>query len=226
LTPPARRSPLLTAALALALVVAATGLGVLYRSAGSARRPVEAQRDPATGAPPPASPAERTAPVARLVAAAAPRDGADAADAAVPAMARAVGAALRRHDLLVADHVRQATQEADERVFANLALADGQRVAIRLLNERHFRRTAEQLAEDRPQPDPETQAGATIAATSAADHARRAALRELLGADAAGAFQSLEAREIRRIQRRYRAQWAEELEEQAPLPSGLPPRAH
>jgi hypothetical protein len=221
--PPARRSPLVTAALALAAFVAATGLGVLYRSARP--RPGEAQRDPARGAPPSPSPAERTTPVVRLASAAAPADG-SAIDAALPATDRSVIAALRRHDLLVADHVRQATQEADEQVFARLALPEGQRVAIRLLNEGHFRQTAEQLAADHGVSDPETQAGVTIATTSAADHARRAALRELLGADAAGAFQSLEARQMRRIQRQYRAQWAEELEQQAPLPSGLPPRAH
>jgi hypothetical protein len=68
--------------------------------------------------------------------------------------------------------------------------------------------------------------GATIAATEEAARARRAALKELLGADQASSLLAAEAAAVRRLQRRYRVQWAQELDEQAPLPAGLPPHAH
>jgi hypothetical protein len=99
-------------------------------------------------------------------------------------------------------------------------------VAVRLLNEQHFRQTAQQLAAPADSRTPEIQAGIAISINEAAERTRRAALRALLGPEGAGSFQALEAAEIRRIQRRYRVQWSEELDQQAPLPAGLPARAH
>jgi hypothetical protein len=147
------------------------------------------------------------------------------ADAAAP-VHHAVSAAIRKRDLLVAGHVQQVIQEADEHAFARLAIPEGERVAVRLLNERHAQRTQHDLAAQRDDLLPEQQFGNTIAITENAERTRRADLVQLLGVAAADSFQRAETAEVRRLQRRYRVQWAEELDQNAPLPSGLPPRAH
>ena len=144
----------------------------------------------------------------------------------VPAGASRVGAALRRRDLLLAAHNQQAIQEADERVFAQLDLPEHQRVAIRLVNEREARRRQDLVAAERDELSPEEQAGASIEIGDKVTRERQAALRESLGRETFQSFQLAETAEIRRLQRRYRVQWAQELDEQAPLPPGLPPRAH
>jgi hypothetical protein len=202
-----------TASVGLAALVVGAGLYLSVRAPGrSSDRPEAAAVSP----PAPVVPG----PWSR----AGPGPLPPAPDAAVTVVV-AVSTALRRHDLLVADHLRQAVVEADERVFARLSFPEPRRVAVRLLNEQHFRQTAQQLAA-LPARTPELQAGVTISINDAAERTRRAALRELLGPDDAGSFQALEAAEIRRVQRRYRLAWSEELDEQAPLPAGLPARAH
>jgi len=137
----------------------------------------------------------------------------------------AVGA-LRRRDLLLAAHNQQAIQEADERVFVQLNVPEHQRVAIRLLNERLARRRQDLVAAETEDLTPEAQAGASIAIGDEIARDRQSAAKELLGPETYQAFQIAESAEIRRVQRRYRVQWAQELDEQAPLPPGLPPRAH
>lgn len=155
-------------------------------------------------------------------------DPAPAPGETTPAAASAsrVGAALRRRDLLLATHNQQAIQEADERVFALLDLPEHQRVAIRLVNEREARRRQDLVAAERDELTPEEQAGTSIEIGDRVARERQAALRESLGIEAYQSFQLAETAEIRRLQRRYRVQWAQELDEQAPLPPGLPPRAH
>jgi len=169
--------------------------------------------------------ASRPAPIAAPVAEPSATSG-PAQRPAAASVSHSVGAAIRRHDLLVAAHGQQVIQEADERAFSRLAIPEDQRVAIRLLNERNAQRTQSVLAAQRDDLAPEQQFGDTIAITDNGERMRRAALVQLLGAEAAGSFQRVEAAEVRRLQRRYRVQWAEELDENAPFPPGLPPRAH
>jgi hypothetical protein len=226
-----RPNPIVAAALGLAALVIGAGLFLFFRL--SSPRPGDGEQESPTrpsAAAPPARTAPRLTPPPSETGDTLPRTAgpifpSDAGATAHPGVA-SVGAALRRRALLVADHVRQVTQEADERAFVRLGFPEDQRVAIRLLNERHFRQTDEQLGEPPEDRVPEVQSGATIALTDAADRTRRAAVRDLLGPDAAGSFQAVEATEIRRLQRRYRVQWARELDEEAPLPPGLPARAH
>jgi hypothetical protein len=204
-----RPHPLVTGAALLAVI--AVGLGA-YLAVHHRRRPsvVEAE-----DAPPPPRPAA-AAPVLARPPQLPPR----------PAAPPSVSEALQRRDLLVAAHAQQAIQEADEQAFAHLGMPEEQRVAIRRLNERQSRRRQSLLSDGRHDRAVEEQAGDAVAIGEEADRARGAALRELLGNEAAQSFLQSERAEIRRLQRRYRQQWAEELEQQAPLPPGLPPRAH
>jgi hypothetical protein len=206
----------------LAVLVVAGGLYLLL---GRTRpeMPVEPPAHRSTSTPSPSPPA----PVAETTRVPSPTKNARPAPSdAVVRGPDAVSAAIRKRDLLVAAHVQQAIVEADERAFSRLALADDQRVAIRLLNERYAHRMQGDLAAQRGDLLPEQQFGNTIAITENGERTRRAELVQLLGAVTAESFQRAEAAEVRRLQRHYRVQWAEELDENAPLPPDLPPRAH
>lgn len=225
-----RSSRLVAAVVLLALLVVGVELVFFLRTVR--RSPADQPRAaevvaPVTPGPqvPASSKASELQP--RPVAQVAP-DPAPAPGETTPAVAGAsrVGAALRRRDLLLATHNQQAIQEADERVFAQLDLPEHQRVAIRLVNEREARRRQDLVAAERDELTPEEQAGTSIEIGDRVARERQAALRESLGIEAYQSFQLAETAEIRRLQRRYRVQWAQELDEQAPLPPGLPPRAH
>jgi hypothetical protein len=169
------------------------------------------QRDPA----PPVAPSPAAAPGAHDF------DGGD--EAGRPTT---VTAALRRRDLLVAAHNQQAIQESDERVFDQLGLPEQQRVAIRLLSERQAKQRQDLVAAERDDLTPEEQGGASIAIGDRIARERQAGLKDILGAAGAQSFLISESAQIRRLQRRYRMQWAQELDEQAPMPPGAPVRAH
>jgi len=204
-----RPHPLVAGAALLAVI--AVGVGG-YLAAHHRRRPpvLEAESAPPLPGPAPAPPVLARSPQLP------PR----------PGEPPSVSEALQRRDLLVAAHVQQAIQEADEQAFARLEMPEEQRVTIRRLNERQSRRRQSLLSDGRHDRGVEEQAGDAVAIGEEADRIRGAALRELLGKEAAQSFLQSERSEIRRLQRRYRQQWAEELEQQAPLPPGLPPRAH
>jgi hypothetical protein len=202
----------------LAALVAGGGLYLLLDRSGPP--PIEASAPRATA---PRSGASRPALIAAPVLPP-PPPALASPDAAV--ISHVVSAAIRKRDLLVAAHVQQVIQEADEHTFARLAIPEDQRVAIRLLNERHAQRTQRDLAAQRDDLLPEQQFGNTIALTENGERTRRGELVQLLGSGAADAFQRAETAEVRRLQRRYRVQWAEELDQNAPLPPGLPSRAH
>jgi hypothetical protein len=232
--PGATRSSRLTAAVALlALLVVGVELALFLRTVR--RSPADPPRAAEVVAPQPVAteprgpapqlPGRSLHPVSAAVPAAPPPSD-ESIPTTAPASASRVGAALRRRDLLLAAHNQQAIQEADERVFAQLNLPEQQRVAIRLVNERQARRRQELVAAEPDQLTPEEQAGASIEIGDRVARERQASLRESLGSEAYQSFQLAETAEIRRLQRRYRVQWAQELDEQAPLPPGLPPRAH
>jgi hypothetical protein len=134
--------------------------------------------------------------------------------------------ALKQRALLMADHNERIIEEADERAFEAMKLPDETRLAIRRINDRYATATHEFLAANPSTWSPGQQQGANIANSEEADRARRASLKDLLGIDGVAAFEGAEHAAVRRLQRRFGGQWAQELEQQAPLPDGLPPSPH
>lgn len=150
-----------------------------------------------------------------------PRQLAIPAPAAVvaPPSAVTISSILQKRALLNAAHHQELTQKADERVFEILQMSEAQRVAIRQINEDFGKRARElvnaapgMLAEQRPE---------SFAKNTDADRARRAALENLLGVDAARAFDTNEHTAARILLRRYRPEWGRELRDQALVPEGL-----
>jgi hypothetical protein len=93
--------------------------------------------------------------------------------------------------------------EADEQAFEALHLADGQRAAIRQINEEYRRRT-----EPASQPPG---GGAEAVEISAALKARQDALRLLLGETPAQEFDVEERAAVRRLRGKYRFEWGRQL---------------
>ena len=143
-----------------------------------------------------------------------------------PRPGTATSVALKQRALLMADHNERIVEEADERAFEAMKLPDETRLAIRRINDRYATATHEFLAANPSTWSPGEQQGANIANGEEADRARRAALKDLLGIDGVAAFEGAEHAAVRRLQRRYGGQWAQELEQKAPLPDGLPPSPH
>ena len=135
-------------------------------------------------------------------------------------------AAVKKRALLMGDHNQRVTLEADERAFDTLQLPDATRAAIRQINGSYVKTTRDAIEANAAAWSPGEQLGANLAKNDEADRARRAALKEVLGADGVSAFETAEYAAARRLRRQYSAQWAQELEQQAPLPEGLPPSPH
>jgi hypothetical protein len=233
----ARISPIIVGLAGIALAVLGTGGYLLLRPHAHARsmpaEPAFAGDDSpaaapiavaAATAPPPASsapasstplpPAAETPPAATV-----------ASDPPVPAQ-QMQNAAVKKRALLMADHNQRVIQEADELAFASLQLPDATRAAVRQINTAHLKSRRDFIDANPPAWSPGEQLGANLARSDEGERARRAALREALGADGVAAFESAEYAAARRLRRQYSAQWAQELEEQAPLPEGLPPSPH
>ncbi len=134
--------------------------------------------------------------------------------------------AVKKRALLMADHNQRVTLEADERAFETLRLPDPTRTAIRQINAGYVKTARDFLEANAAAWSPGEQLGANVAKNDESDRARRAALKEVLGADGVAAFETAEYAAARRLRRQYSAQWAQELEQQAPLPEGLPPSPH
>ncbi len=95
-------------------------------------------------------------------------------------------------------------QEADENVFATLALPESTRASIRQINDEYRRRTERGDAT----------AGAPAAASGdapAALKARQDALTSLLGTDSAKSFDSEERIAVMRLRGKYRYEWGRQL---------------
>ena len=135
-------------------------------------------------------------------------------------------AAVKKRALLMADHNQRVTLEADERAFETLQLPDATRTAIRQINAGYVKTARDFLEANAAAWTPGEQLGANVAKNDESDRARRAALKEVLGADGVAAFETAEYAAARRLRRQYSAAWAQELEQQAPLPEGLPPSPH
>jgi hypothetical protein len=135
-------------------------------------------------------------------------------------------AAVKKRALLMADHNQRVTLEADERAFETLRLPDATRTAIRQINAGYVKTARDSLEANAAAWTPGEQLGANVAKNDESDRARRAALKEVLGADGVAAFETAEYAAARRLRRQYSAAWAQDLEQQAPLPDGLPPSPH
>jgi hypothetical protein len=135
-------------------------------------------------------------------------------------------AAVKRRALLMADHNQRVTLEADERAFETLQLPDPTRTAIRRINAGYVKTARDSIEANAAAWTPGEQLGANVAKNDESDRARRAALKEVLGTDGVAAFETAEYAAARRLRRQYSAQWAQELQQQAPLPEGLPPSPH
>jgi hypothetical protein len=162
--------------------------------------------------PPPSPPLERPQP--------------PAVSSPEPTARETQNAAVKKRALLMADHNQRVRLESDERAFESLQLPDPVRAAIRQINATHVRTMRDAIEANAAASSPGEQLGANVAKNDESDRARRAALREVLGADGVAAFETAEHAAARRLRRQYSAQWAQELEQEAPLPEGLPPSPH
>ena len=186
---------------------------------------------PPVAAPPVPSPPAPPLPAASPAIAAAPSPPealpqAPAASAPEPAAPGAQHAAVKKRALLMADHNQRVILEADEQAFDALQLPDATRAAIRQINASHGKSTRDFLEASTAAWSPGEQLGANIAKSDESDRARRAALKETLGAEGVAAFETAEYAAARRLRRRYATGWAQDLEQQAPLPEGMPPSPH
>ena len=143
-----------------------------------------------------------------------------------PSPQQVQNAAVKKRALLMADHNQRIIQEAAELAFVALHLPEATRAAVRDINASHLKARRDFIVANPATWSPGEQQGANLAKTDENDRARRAALKAALGADGVTAFESAEHAAARRLRRQYGAQWAQELEEEAPLPEGLPPSPH
>jgi hypothetical protein len=111
--------------------------------------------------------------------------------------------APNRRGLLVANHNRR-MQEADETVFASLALPESTRASIRQINDEYRRRT-----------EPGDSGGSATAASPGDAHAalqaRHDALTSLLGTDSAKSFEGEERTAVMKLRGKYRYEWGRQL---------------
>jgi len=232
-----RVSPLIVALAGIAVAVLGAEGYLLFRPhrrntpAAVAPAPSdEPDRQPAAATPVPPQPAPPVQAVEAPVAPAPPPPlelpQPPAASVAEPPTREMQNGAVKKRAMLMADHNQRVTLEADERSFDTLRLPDTTRAAIRQINANYVKTTRDSIEANATAWSPGEQLGANLAKNDEADRARRAALKEVLGADGVSAFETAEYAAARRLRRQYSAQWARELEAQAPLPEGLPPSPH
>ena len=233
-----RFSPIIVGLAAIAVLVLGTEGYLLLRPH---RRAVSAAEEPVTAADSeqrsraaPPAPASSVRPLPTASAPAAPAPPPPPPEAPQPPIAaggeppplEVQSAAVKKRALLMGDHSQRVTLEADERAFDTLQLPDATRAAIRQINGSYVKTTRDAIEANAAAWSPGEQLGANLAKNDEADRARRAALKEVLGADGVSAFETAEYTAARRLRRQYSAQWAQEIEQQAPLPPGLPPSPH
>ncbi len=152
--------------------------------------PPARENEPAPPPPPPAAPAVAIAET-------------PAEDAQPPADDQPPPPPSRR-GLLAVNHNRR-LQEADENVFATLALPDSTRASIRQINDEYRRRT---------EPSGDAAGAPTVVASSdasAALKARQDALTSLLGTESAKSFDAEERIAVMRLRGKYRYEWGKQL---------------
>jgi hypothetical protein len=108
-----------------------------------------------------------------------------------------------RRGLLVVNHNRR-LQEADENVFATLALPESTRASIRQINEEYRKRT--ESSSDAAAGGPSASFDALAALKT-----RHDGLTSLLGADASKSFDAEERIAVMRLRGKYRYEWGRQL---------------
>jgi len=204
----ARLSPI-TLSLAAIMVAVVSGAVFLLVHARQLRREPAKEEEP-VAAPAPATPTPVRAPEPEPVPPPPPAAAAVAVaetpaevDAQAFADDQAPPVTLNRRGLLVVNHNRR-LQEADENVFATLAVPDSTRASIRQINDEYRRRT---------EPGDAGGGAATAAPgdAQAAMKARHDALTSLLGTDSAKSFESEERIAVMRLRGKYRYEWGRQL---------------
>ena len=202
----ARLSPI-TLSLAAIMVAIVSGAVFLIVHARQPRSEPVTEAEPApTPMPPPPPPARENEPAPPPPPPAAPAVAiaeTPAEDAQPPADDQPPPAPSRR-GLLVINHNRR-LQEADENVFATLALPDSTRASIRQINDEYRRRT---------EPSGDAAGAPTVVASgdaSAALKARQDALTSLLGTESAKSFDTEERVAVMRLRGKYRYEWGKQL---------------
>ena len=233
--PRTRVSPIIVGLTAIAVLVMGTGGYLLLRPHPRHVPAVAALAEADDSEPEPiAAPPAPAPPLAAASAPAPPAPDPPPPEAPRPSAAAPVdppprevqSAAVKKRALLMADHNQRVILEADERAFEALQLPDATRAAIRQINASYVKSRRDAIEANAAAWSPGEQLGANLAKSDESDRARRAALKEVLGADGVSAFETAEYAAARRLRRQYSAQWAQELEQQAPLPEGLPPSPH
>jgi len=223
-----RFSPIIVGLAAIAVLVLGTEGYLLLRpherNVSAADSEGRSRAAPPAPAPPVQPPPTASAPAAPAPPPEAPQPAVAAGGEPPPREVQS--AAIKKRALLMGDHNQRVTLEADERAFDTLQLPDATRAAIRQINAGYVKTTRDAIEANAAAWSPGEQLGANLAKNDDADRARRAALKEALGADGVSAFETAEYAAARRLRRQYSAQWAQELEQQAPLPPGMPPSPH
>jgi hypothetical protein len=131
-------------------------------------------------------------------------------------------ALFKRRGLLIAAHKKQLVFEADEKAFEVVKASQATRGAIRQINE-EFAKRIETIPMLSPSGHPVAEgSGAPVDTYLGAENARREAIRGVLDADSAAAFENAERNAEIGVRAHYRRQWGQELRAKAPWPSVQP----
>lgn len=198
-----RLSPITLSLAAIMIAVLSGAVFLLVHSRQLRPEPAEAATVAEPAPPPPAAQAPEIAPPtpaplptapAVAVAETPPEMDAQAPDDEPPP-------APNRRGLLVVNHNRR-MQEADENVFATLALPESTRASIRQINDDYRRRT-----------EAGADAGTTVGAADAAAalKSRQDAVTLLMGTDSAKSFDAEERTAVMRLRGKYRYEWGRQL---------------
>jgi outer membrane biosynthesis protein TonB len=202
----ARLSPItLSLAAIMVAVLSGTIFLIVHSRQPRPERVIEAEPTPEPPPPPPPARAPEPAPLPPPPPPAAPAVAiaeTPAEDAQAPADDQPPPAPSRR-GLLAINHNRR-LQEADESVFATLALPDSTRASIRQINDEYRRRT---------EPSSDASGAPEVAPGDAASalKARHDALVSLLGTDSVRSFESEERAAVLRLRGKYRYEWGKQL---------------
>jgi len=202
----ARLSPITLSLAAIMVAIVSGAVFLIVHSRQPRSEPVTEAEPAPTPMPPPPPPARENEPAPPPPPPAAPAVAiaeTPAEDAQPPADDQPPPAPSRR-GLLVINHNRR-LQEADENVFATLALPDSTRASIRQINDEYRRRT---------EPSGDAAGAPTVVASgdaSAALKARQDALTSLLGTESAKSFDTEERVAVMRLRGKYRYEWGKQL---------------
>ncbi len=201
----ARLSPITLSLAAIMVAIVSGAVFLIVHSRELRHEPVTEAEPAPTPMPPPPPPAREPEPAPPPPPPAVPALAVaeTAAEDAQPPAEEQPPPSPSRRGLLVVNHNRR-LQEADESVFATLALPDSTRASIRQINDEYRRRT---------EPSGDASGAPAVASgdAAAALKARHDALVSLLGTDSAKSFDSEERVAVMRLRGKYRYEWGKQL---------------